>query len=76
MHVPMQITEDGLEQTTGFGISGLETTLIDYSLSRAELASSENPEWTEVAASDLDKKEIFDAIGRDEDEKLLRDTYR
>ena len=76
MHAPVQITKDESKQTTGFGLSGLEATLIDYSLSRAELVSGENPEWTEVAASDLDKKGIFDAVGRDEDEKLLRDTYR
>ncbi|KAJ5745201.1 hypothetical protein N7520_010383 [Penicillium odoratum] len=30
----------------------------------------------ENASSDLDKKQIFDAIGEDEDEILLRDTYR
>lgn len=30
----------------------------------------------DIASSDLDKKQIFDAIGRDEDEILLRDTYR
>ncbi|KKZ59989.1 hypothetical protein EMCG_00831 [[Emmonsia] crescens] len=76
---------------TGFGLSGLETTIIDYSLSRAELqpieppdedaaaakaeAESKNPA-VEIAWSDLDKRQIFGAIGRDEDEKLLRDTYR
>ncbi|KLJ11461.1 hypothetical protein EMPG_13350 [Blastomyces silverae] len=78
--------------TTGFGLSGLETTIIDYSLSRAELqaldtpdgdveaeaeagAKGENP-TVEIAWSDLDKRQIFGAIGRDEDETLLRDTYR
>ncbi|KAK2755020.1 hypothetical protein FQN54_006548 [Arachnomyces sp. PD_36] len=76
MHRPVNFTEEDLKQTTGFGLSGLETTLIDYSLSRAELISAENPEWTNIAASDLDKKKIFDAVGRDEDEKLLRNTYR
>lgn len=30
----------------------------------------------EVVSSDLDQKQIFDAIGQDEDEALLRDTYR
>lgn len=30
----------------------------------------------EVVSSDLDQKEIFDAVGQDEDEALLRDTYR
>jgi serine/threonine-protein kinase haspin len=30
----------------------------------------------EIASSDLDKKKIFDAVGRDEDEILLRNTYR
>ncbi|KAL2369593.1 hypothetical protein RJ035_006290 [Blastomyces gilchristii] len=79
-------------RTTGFGLSGLETTIIDYSLSRAELqalntpdgdveaeaeaeAGSENP-TVEIAWSDLDKRQIFGAIGQDADEKLLRDTYR
>lgn len=76
MHRPVHFTDDGLKHTTGFGLSGLETTIIDYSLSRTEFPSRQNPEWTEIAASDLDKKKIFDAVGRDEDEKLLRDTYR
>lgn len=61
---------------SGFGLSTLETTIIDYSLSRAELRSVESGEIVDVASSDLDKKQIFDAIGRDEDEILLRDTYR
>ncbi|OJD12641.1 HASPIN protein kinase [Emergomyces pasteurianus Ep9510] len=74
---------------TGFGLSGLETTIIDYSLSRAELqpidtldedaspeTERENSAVAEIAWSDLDKKKIFGAIGRDENEKLLRDTYR
>ena len=30
----------------------------------------------EVVSSDLDQKEIFDAVGQDEDEAWLRDTYR
>ncbi|GFF23562.1 hypothetical protein IFM58399_00337 [Aspergillus lentulus] len=63
--------------TSGFGLSTLETTIIDYSLSRAELrASEESDRIVDIASSDLDKKQIFDAIGRDEDEILLRDTYR
>ncbi|PKX92779.1 uncharacterized protein P174DRAFT_504878 [Aspergillus novofumigatus IBT 16806] len=63
--------------TSGFGLSTLETTIIDYSLSRAELRASDGShEIVDIASSDLDKKQIFDAIGRDEDEILLRDTYR
>ncbi|RAL04074.1 uncharacterized protein BO80DRAFT_462218 [Aspergillus ibericus CBS 121593] len=62
--------------TSGFGLSTLETTIIDYSLSRAELRIGEETELVEVASSDLDKKQIFDAIGRDEDEIMLRNTYR
>lgn len=63
--------------SSGYGMSTLETTIIDYSLSRAELQLSEDPSiTTEVASSDLDKKQIFDAVGQDEDEALLRDTYR
>ncbi|EFR03268.1 haspin protein kinase [Nannizzia gypsea CBS 118893] len=62
------------------GISGLETTIIDYSLSRAELSPCETQGTSytsgSVAWSDLEKKEIFDAVGRDEEEKFLRDTYR
>ncbi|KAJ5710374.1 hypothetical protein N7488_004530 [Penicillium malachiteum] len=65
---------------SGFGISALETTIIDYSLSRAELRLADLPDDSnsvvESASSDLDKKQIFDAIGQDEDEILLRDTYR
>lgn len=63
--------------SSGFGLSTLETTIIDYSLSRAELQLSDDPNQAlEVASSDLDKKQIFDAIGVDEDDALLRDTYR
>jgi serine/threonine-protein kinase haspin len=63
--------------TSGFGLSTLETTIIDYSLSRAELrAGGDSDQVVDIASSDLDKKQIFDAIGRDEDEILLRDTYR
>ncbi|ODH12583.1 HASPIN protein kinase [Paracoccidioides brasiliensis] len=70
---------------TGFGLSGLETTIIDYSLSRAELQpegdlneneSQKKHPVVEIAWSDLDQRQIFGAVGRDEDEKLLRDTYR
>lgn len=61
--------------TSGFGVSSLETTIIDYSLSRAALRPIGEGN-VEVASSDLDSKQIFDAIGRDEDEILLRNTYR
>ncbi|DAA79552.1 TPA_exp: Uncharacterized protein A8136_0325 [Trichophyton benhamiae CBS 112371] len=69
-----------IELSARLGLSGLETTIIDYSLSRAELSPCEtqNTSYTRgsVAWSDLEKKEIFDAVGRDEEEKFLRDTYR
>jgi serine/threonine-protein kinase haspin len=61
--------------TSSFGVSSLETTIIDYSLSRAALRPISEGN-VEVASSDLDSKQIFDAIGRDEDEILLRNTYR
>ncbi|KAI3144237.1 hypothetical protein CBS147326_1241 [Penicillium roqueforti] len=62
---------------SGFGISSLETTIIDYSLSRADLLLTDDPAGlTEVASSDLDKKQLFDAIGQDEDEIMQRNTYR
>lgn len=65
---------------SGFGFSSLETTIIDYSLSRANLRLADLPDDPEgvyeVASSDLDKKQIFDAIGQDEDDILLRNTYR
>ncbi|WEW61743.1 protein kinase [Emydomyces testavorans] len=61
---------------TGFGLSGIETTIIDYSLSRADLGMTETSVVQDVAWSNLDKKKLFDAIGRDDDEKVLRDTYR
>ncbi|KAJ5792309.1 uncharacterized protein N7503_008287 [Penicillium pulvis] len=68
------------QSPSGFGISALETTIIDYSLSRADLRLADLPDdpegIVENASSDLDKKQIFDAIGQDEDEILLRDTYR
>jgi serine/threonine-protein kinase haspin len=63
--------------SSGFGISALETTIIDYSLSRADLLLSDDPSGlTEIASSDLDKKQLFDAIGEDEDEIMQRNTYR
>ncbi|KAJ9491500.1 hypothetical protein VN97_g1715 [Penicillium thymicola] len=63
--------------SSGFGISSLETTIIDYSLSRADLLLTNDPAGlTEVASSDLDKKQLFDAIGQDEDEIMQRNTYR
>jgi serine/threonine-protein kinase haspin len=61
---------------TGFGLSGLETTIIDYSLSRADFPSADYTDGFSVAWSDLDKKGIFNAVGRDPEEALLRDTYR
>ncbi|EPS27531.1 hypothetical protein PDE_02474 [Penicillium oxalicum 114-2] len=65
---------------SGFGYSSLETTIIDYSLSRADLQISDPANnvgsMVEIASSDLDKRQIFDAVGEDEDEVLLRDTYR
>jgi serine/threonine-protein kinase haspin len=63
--------------SSGFGFSSIETTIIDYSLSRAELRLSDDPNgMIEIASSDLDKKQLFDAIGQDEDEIMQRNTYR
>lgn len=62
--------------SSGFGICSLETTIIDYSLSRADLQLPDAENTFEIASSDLDKKQIFDAEGRDEDEIMLRNTYR
>lgn len=76
MNPPTDLEVMGQSYSSGFGLSTLETTIIDYSLSRAELRVEESGEVVEVASSDLDKKQIFDAIGRDEDEAMLRDTYR
>lgn len=77
MDPPTDLEVVSRPHSSGYGFSTLETTLIDYSLSRAELRLSEDPNApAEVASSDLDKKQIFDAIGCDEDEALLRDTYR
>ncbi|KJK65434.1 ALK1 like protein [Aspergillus parasiticus SU-1] len=76
MNPPTDLEVMSQSYSSGFGMSTLETTIIDYSLSRAELRVEESGEVVEVASSDLDKKQIFDAIGRDEDEAMLRDTYR
>ncbi|KAL4788307.1 hypothetical protein BJX76DRAFT_316163 [Aspergillus varians] len=78
MHPPSEpeIMRQADSSSSGFGLSTLETTLIDYSLSRAELLVEETSQLMEVTSSDLDKKQIFDAIGQDEDDILLRDTYR
>lgn len=72
----MEVMRQAESSSSGYGLSTLETTLIDYSLSRAELLMDETAELMEVTSSDLDKKQIFDAIGQDEDDALLRDTYR
>ncbi|OJJ44108.1 hypothetical protein ASPZODRAFT_18875 [Penicilliopsis zonata CBS 506.65] len=77
MDPPSDLDVARFHSSSGFGLSTLETTIIDYSLSRAELRLTEDPDVpAEIASSDLDKKQIFDAIGRDEDEVLLRNTYR
>ncbi|KAL4988623.1 hypothetical protein BDW68DRAFT_89911 [Aspergillus falconensis] len=76
MHPPSDSEIMRQAYSSGFGLSKLQTTLIDYSLSRAELVVGETSETLEVTSSDLDKKQIFDAIGQNEDDALLRDTYR
>ncbi|KAL4759217.1 uncharacterized protein BDW70DRAFT_169610 [Aspergillus foveolatus] len=76
MHPPSDSEIIRQAYSSGFGLSTLQTTLIDYSLSRAELVVDETSETLEVTSSDLDKKQIFDAIGQDEDDAILRDTYR
>lgn len=80
MQPPTDMEIAGDCSPSGFGISKLETTIIDYSLSRADLKLGDLPDdpagIIENASSDLDKKQIFDAIGQDDDEILLRDTYR
>ncbi|KMU81097.1 hypothetical protein CISG_02475 [Coccidioides immitis RMSCC 3703] len=76
LHGPLKPSSQNPGIGTGFGLSGIETTIIDYSLSRANLKISDIPVDEDIAWSDLDKKKLFDAIGRDDDEKLLRDTYR
>lgn len=45
--------------------------LLDPSLSTSPSDTS-----IRIASSDLDKRKIFDAIGQDEEEAELRDTYR
>lgn len=47
-------------------------------LNQTETTAQEPASESEAAVAwcDLDKRQIFDAVGRDEDEKLLRDTYR
>ncbi|KAJ5772900.1 hypothetical protein N7457_007796 [Penicillium paradoxum] len=77
MDPPTELDIARQSSSSGFGFSALETTIIDYSLSRADLLLSDDPTGlTEVASSDLDKKQLFDAIGQDEDEIMQRDTYR
>lgn len=80
MDPPTELEVARLQSSSGFGFSSLETTIIDYSLSRADLCLADLPDdpegVIEIASSDLDKKQIFDAVGRDEDEILLRNTYR
>lgn len=80
MAAPTDLEIARLSSPSGFGIAALETTIIDYSLSRADLLLADLPDdpagVVEIASSNLDKKQIFDAIGQDEDEILLRDTYR
>lgn len=80
MEPPTKLDIARQSSPSGFGYSCLETTIIDYSLSRADLRLADLPDHpdgvVEVASSDLDKRQIFDAIGEDEDEALLRDTYR
>ncbi|KAL4970742.1 uncharacterized protein BDV14DRAFT_1216 [Aspergillus stella-maris] len=76
MHPPSDSEIMRQPYSSGYGLSTLGTTLIDYSLSRAELVVDETTESLEVTSSDLDKKQIFDAIGEDDNDALLRDTYR
>ena len=80
MEPPTELEIARQSSPSGFGYSCLETTIIDYSLSRAELRLADLPDSAvgvaEIASSDLDKRRIFDAVGHDEDEALLRDTYR
>lgn len=80
MEPPTELEIARQPSPSGFGYSCLETTIIDYSLSRAELRLADLPDTAgavaEITSSNLDKRQIFDAIGQDEDEALLRDTYR
>lgn len=80
MGAPSDIDVARQSSPSGFGASSIETTIIDYSLSRADLRLADLPDEpegvVEIASTDLDKKQIFDAVGEDEDEILLRNTYR
>lgn len=80
MEPPSDLDAMRQSSSSGFGTSSIETTIIDYSLSRADLRLADLPDdpegVVEIASSDLDKKQIFDAVGEDEDEILLRNTYR
>lgn len=77
MQLLADVDANQLGASSGFGISSLETTIIDYSLSRAELRLTDESEGkVEVASTDLDNKGLFDAVGRDEAEILQRNTYR
>ncbi|KAL4955985.1 hypothetical protein BDW69DRAFT_103998 [Aspergillus filifer] len=76
MHPPSDSEIMRQPYSSGYGLSTLGTTLIDYSLSRAELVVDETTKSIEVTSSNLDRKQIFDAIGEDENDTLLRDTYR
>jgi serine/threonine-protein kinase haspin len=77
MQLLADVNANQLEASSGFGVSSLETTIIDYSLSRAELRLTDDPEEkVDIASTDLDSKGIFAAVGRDEDEILQRNTYR
>ncbi|KAI5304695.1 hypothetical protein KEM56_006097 [Ascosphaera pollenicola] len=78
LDLPRLNLDDPDSLPTGFGLSGVETSIIDFSLSRAELRYEEkdSKDDVEVAWCNLDERGIFDAEGEDEDDKLLRDTYR
>lgn len=77
MRPPTASDLKSFKSSSGFGLSSLETTIIDYSLSRAEVRTRDDlSEKIEIASCDLDSKQLFDAVGRDEDEILLRNTYR
>lgn len=74
MNPPTDVELTKRTSSSGYGLSTLETTIIDYSLSRAEFQNEDGK--ADIASCDLDEKELFDAVGQDEDEALLRDTYR
>jgi serine/threonine-protein kinase haspin len=69
MEPPTELEIARQSSPSGFGYSCLETTIIDYSLSRAELRLANLPDSaegvTEIASSDLDKRQIFDAVAQD-----------